>query len=64
MNQIKKVREGTKKNPTKIYTVYDFFVYCPKCEDIVDCGIDDKKVVCPNCKRAFHVDFNSMDCGL
>ena len=57
-------KEGTKNNPVKIYTVYDFFVYCPKCETIINCTQNDKRIKCSECEKIFYTDFNLLDCGI
>ena len=57
---------GTKHNPVKIYIARAFFVTCPnpKCQEIINCGEDDKQLECPNCKKTFYTDFNLLDCGI
>lgn len=57
-------KEGTKNNPVKIKVSRAFFVHCPRCEAIIDCGDNDKKIECSECGRKFYTDFNLLDCGL
>jgi len=59
-----KNKEGLKRNPVKIKVVAAFFVTCPRCEELIDCGENDKKMTCPDCGRKFFTDFNLMDCGI
>ena len=58
------IREGTKNNPINIKVARYFFVHCPKCETIIDCGEEEAKIKCSECGKEFYVWFNSMDCGL
>ncbi len=59
-----KNKEGYKNNPVKIQVVGAFFAECPRCDEIIDCGEDDKKLECPECGRKFRTDFNLFDCGI
>jgi len=55
--------KGTKNNPAKINIARAFFVTCPKCDEIIDCGEDDTKIKC-ECGKEFYTDFNLLDCGI
>lgn len=55
---------GTRANPARINVVSAFHTSCPRCENIIDCGVDDTEVECPDCGRTFHTDFDSQNCGL
>lgn len=35
------------------------YYFCPSCDDVIEVAIEAERVVCPHCKVAFNINYDS-----
>jgi len=53
--------DGRKLQKAYIHVPSDYYVNCPFCGDIIECGGDDHVEKCTHCNKEFYAEFSLPD---